>query len=179
MGTRLDAVGGGVIVPVVSGIVVADTLDYELIRPNDTTAYAVGDWVADATNGQAVIRNIASHPGGSFYITSIEVQGGNTAEVWQPKVALYQRPRATVPADNAAWTFTYLVGRQIGLLRDYTLPLLAAYGTNDRTVLTGQSDVCRCAPDSSDVYLDLITNTIFTPAALKRYVVRVSIVRLD
>ena len=76
-------------------------------RPNDTTAYVVGDTFANATSAAAMLTfaNAALYAGGAFELSHVRMVSSNNSSTVKPDVDLYllNATLATPPVDNAAW----------------------------------------------------------------------------
>lgn len=79
-------------------------------RPNDTTAYAVGDVIANATSSASMLHfpNLARKPGGSFFVHRAVWIWSQSGSVNKPDLDLhmFNAVMGTPPVDNAAMAIT-------------------------------------------------------------------------
>jgi hypothetical protein len=102
----------GVSMPATGSIV---RLEKEVVRPNDTTPYAVGDSVG---NGAMIeLTHADMNAGGSGFIHELTIEtnctafAGATIRLW-----LYNAAIASIPADNAAFINAYAnTAKRIGV----------------------------------------------------------------
>jgi len=154
----------------------AFTVSKEITRPADTNVYTANDVINTATSGSTMLNlaSVARKNGGHGYITGIEIFSDQPSETWQPKANLYNKARASVLNDNAAFALTYAQMTNPSWARAITLPPLSAYGSISHAVLDGLAIPFSCDINDDDLYFDLQTLTGFTPASGAKYTVRLS-----
>jgi hypothetical protein len=151
-------------------------LEKEIIRPNDTIAYAVGDAVG---NGSMIVfenSNLNTNSSGFIHEATIETKctafAGATIRLW-----LYNAAITPVIADNAAFINSYAnTGKRIGLnYLDVTFdPLLAG----SDTVFGRVQFPTAVHLSNGKLYALMQTLTAVIPSALCEFNIKINFLKL-
>lgn len=140
-----------------------------ITRPDNTTAYAIGDVVGDATARPFIFRLISRHAGEPFWILKAVLLSSNApATTGIFDLHLYQKP--IVPAaDNAAFAPTMIESSSlIGTITfdvAYKLSALTYYYPSDLSCMhVVPADIAQ------DIYGVLVAGSAYTPASKERFV---------
>ncbi len=135
-------------------------------RPNDTTAYATNDLIANSTTAGSVTPMIFDFPigfGGKLKINSVKVQkSGTTATNSNFHIRLYGSSPTVANGDNGAWS-TNIAG-YLGKID----PVILEAFTDGCTVFDGlgeTTDVHFIGGATNTMYGLLVADAAYTPAA--------------
>lgn len=141
-------------------------------RPNDTTAYAANDLVANSTTAGSVVPMsfaIASGPGSSVWIRAIKIKkSGTTATNGNFHLRLYGVSPTCANGDNGAWSTTessYLGKIDPAIVEAFTD---ACAGVDSLSEL---ADIQLVLPGPGIIYGLLVADAAYTPAAQEVFTV--------
>lgn len=148
-------------------------------RPNDTTAYAIADAIANSTTAAnvspLVFGGMASAPGGTGLVTNVLIWK-STATITNASFRLYLlTARLTAAfADNAAFNLTYQDLPKVAGVLDFLLrteggSATVAYAWDDSRRIDYQCD----GADTS-LYGYLAAEAAYTPGGLDQFYVRLT-----
>lgn len=147
--------------------------DTAFTRPNDTTAYAARDVIADSTSA-ATIRTFGTAgriSGGSGYITKALLQTSDSAQVNRVRLHLYSTSSPTVINDNAANTVLYADrAKYVGYI-DFPALSTETSGSEAFALWTGALPYLCVGND--DLFGVLETLDAFTPTAQSTWFVSI------
>jgi hypothetical protein len=157
-------------------------LSAEFTRPADTTAYAVGDLVGNATSGATPLTVIgcADENGGSGYIVRAALITDLKSITPSFRVHVYNAA-PTQSQDNAAFRALYAdVSKRVG---DFTLGPLSTPADTTNSTLSQAVDVnlripFKCAADSSNLLFLFETLAAFTPASGQKFTLQLAVDRV-
>jgi hypothetical protein len=140
-------------------------------RPNDTSAYAANDGIAEATSGATVwtFTGAARISGGSGIIVGAQVKCTNAANVARIEVDLYDSAPAAAINDNAE--AVQLVADVAKFIATLTLPALAKKTTSSTFAIARDNTIRQAFKCSGSANLIGIVRTLdaFTPTAQSIY----------
>lgn len=148
-------------------------------RPNDTTAYAVGDMVANSTSaaGLVTLANITRTAGGTGYITRAAIVTDHKSNPSSYRVHIYNNATATISNDNAPFRELYAdLSKKVGT---FVLgPMSTPADTTNSTISRAEDNNLRvpfqCEAGSTSLFYALEILTANTPVALANYTLRVA-----
>ncbi len=146
-------------------------------RPNDTTAYAIGDVVSNSTSSTTLMTfsGAGRLNAGSGYITKAKLVTSQAANVASFRLWLWNANNPTVAADNAAYAFTYADNSKwIGYLDFPGMATSVGSGTGAFTQMIDTRLSYICAAASTSLFGFLETRTAFTPAAQQTFEIYLS-----
>lgn len=155
--------------PVYGGLVRATA---SFARPDDTTAYAIGDIVSNSTVATTVMTfsNFARVAGGSGYIMGAMLATNAKSVTPGIRVHLFNASNPTLSVDNALHKELYADdSKRIGYFDFGALSTPAdTAGSDDSRVVNFDLRIPFVAV-SRDIYAVLETRSIFTPVALETF----------
>lgn len=132
-------------------------------RPNDTTAYASNDLIANSVTAGSVTPMSFSVPtgyGSAAKVIGVKIQkSGTTATNGNFHLRLYASSPTCANGDNGAWS-TSLSG-YLGKID----PAIVEAFTDGCTIVEGQSTATPLILSSSPIYGLLVADAAYTPAA--------------
>lgn len=145
----------------------------ELTRPENVTAYTVGDAVSNSASATTLLAfPVARVAGGSGYIVKIRLSTDKKSIAPRFRLHFFNASNPTLAADNAAYQEVYADNaKRIGW---YDLPAMstAADATNSdcsRTVDMNCRIPYTCAAGSTTLYVGLETLDAFTPNSGQKF----------
>jgi hypothetical protein len=148
-----------------------------ITRPDNTTAYAAYDRIADDTNDTDTTPipgvTVSSENGGSGYITSASLSVDHTTFLPRTRVHLFTvaAPTTAIGGDNAA--FARLAANESEYVGWFDLPTLALPGGAGTDLVVSRDDNLRvpftCDAADTDLYPVIEVLDAATPASLKDY----------
>jgi hypothetical protein len=153
-----------------------------ITRPDDTTAYAAKDAIADSASAPTALTftRLGRELNGEGYITGARIATNQAANVARFKLHLY-RVAPTAINDNAA--FTLLWANRATRIGAVTFAACATEGTGSDMAVAqaypsdggGLVLPFKCASTDDDVYGLLETLDAFTPAALQVFYIELTV----
>lgn len=148
-------------------------------RPADTTAYAVGDVVANSTSaaGMVELANVTRTPGGTGYIVRASFATDQKQNPSSYQINIFNNNTATISNDNAPnrELFTDLSKRCC----DFTIgPLSTPADTTNSTISRAADNNLRvpfaCEAGCTSIYYLPVILTANTPVASQNFTLRVA-----
>ena len=148
-------------------------------RPADTTAYAVGDMVANSTSaaGLVTLANVTRTAGGTGYITRATIVTDHKANPSSYRVHLFNNATVTISNDNAPFRELYAdMAKKVG---SFVLgPMSTPADTTNSTISRAEDNNLRvpfqCEAGSRDLHFALEILTANTPASGANITLRVA-----
>lgn len=147
-------------------------------RPADTTAYAAGDVVSNATSGNTILTfaDVGDDLASSGYIVGAKLLTDQATCVAQFRLFLFSASTATLDVDNGPADFLW--ADRASYLGYIDFPALSTEaGTN--TAAQAQDMALRhlfvCGSTVTAIYGYLVTKTAFTPASAQNFRVELSV----
>lgn len=162
--------------PVKGGLVIVSA---EFTRPADTTAYAIGDLIGNATSGAVplTIANCARVNGGSGYIVSAALITDLKSIAPSIRVHIFSSA-PTQSSDNAAYQAGYVdVAKRVG---EFTLGPMATPADTTNSNLSRAMDMnlripFACAAGTTALLFIFETLSAFTPASGQKFTLQLAI----
>ena len=163
---------------------VAETVrvfDFSLTRPADTTAYTIGDVMADSASAPTILKitDAFRFDGAGNLITSLRVSTDN--KLWAGTQIRFYFYNASVTAqnDNAAFAQLYAnVSKGAGYI-DITFDSAATGASTD--MVAGQNTTDRLgiqAPtDGNDIYIIPVILTASTPTSAQKFYGKLTVIQ--
>lgn len=163
----------------VAGLGFPITVQTDVTRPADTTAYAAGDCISDSTSaptsGGFTLTNIARKSGGSVIITDICVASSNDPATRLAGEIFIFNQSVTNVNDNAAFAVSDTEIKTCVAVIPFSL--LDA-GNNGYAHITGLNILCTCS-GSDDLRFLLRARNAYTPASAEVITVTVKAFQVD
>jgi len=137
-----------------------------ITRPADTTAYTALDCITDAGAGTIDFAGAGRVVGGTGYITGLQFETDQAANVSEYVLYLFQQDPAAIIADNAVWN-SLDADKAIRII-PIDIPACAAVGATGDTAIIDVTDLkipYKCAAASTSIKGQLKTVTGFTPVS--------------
>lgn len=157
-------------------------ISVELIRPNDANAYAAGDIIADSTTVPTMLKfaNASQAQLGNGYITKVRLSTNQSANVANFRLWLFEADApAALAADNTLLKILYADGPKRAGYVD--IPALATEGAGSDAAYSVVSNLK--LPYTTDMtktlYGILQTKAVFTPAALQKFFIELTVDRVN
>ena len=152
-------------------------------RPADTTAYAVGDVLADSTSAATILTfaNVARSAGLGFLIDGVTLIQ-STAPTTLPSLELHLFDTSiTMQNDNAAWNPTDAdLAKSLGYIKfPGTQVAGAASGGNGNSVLSVATDIKSraAAAAATSIYGVIVVRNAYTPASAESFTFRLHVIQ--
>lgn len=148
---------------------------FSFARPDDTTAYAIGDMVGSAVTDTDTTAlpgiTVASAVGGSGYVTSIKLAINQTTALFRGRLHFFNVAAPTTPVGGDNVAFARLFANEAEYIGSQILPSLYLSPGAGADMVSVQLDDLRipykCAAADTDIYVLLETLDAWTPVALK------------
>ena len=158
---------------------VAKTIDANKTRPNDGTAYAAGDVVAESTSAATVWTFTACASGngkGGTIVSAVMIE--SVAQATKPDLELWLFDTTiTTQNDNVAWAPTDSdMEKCVGVI-DLPAALYKTASGNGVIDRQGLNLQFNAAASDTNLYGVLVVRNAYTPVALEKIVIRLKIAR--
>jgi hypothetical protein len=153
-----------------------------LTRPDNTTQYAAGDIVADATSGATVLAvpSCASRKGGAGVVSAVQCHLNSNQSTSADLELWIFKSQPTAQQDNAAADFAQAdLTDRIGVVDLGDSPDVADAGSGaDGKVMYAETNVnlpFECTDDTDSLYIVPVVRNAYTPIAEEELTVMLSI----
>lgn len=172
-GNPLTTSGGAIAVSGGGGSTIA-VVRVEMTRPDNATAYGVGDAIAPTPTALIEFPNFAAVAGGSGYLVGFMLTTNLKSITPAIRVHVYTASDPTLNPDNDTWEDDY-VDESKKAINYFDLPAMyTPVDATNSTQSTAEDQNLRipfkCAAGSRSLWLAYETQTIFTPANLQKFI---------